>query len=158
MVTGGHRWSHLSLVRSRTSGMMALVVIMAQWPLIRNLSEERESKKCITYWHAGFTAVIKRFGAPPQWDGRSIRQIFGFIHITERASAPPPPRWQSEHEHLSAAAVQILLPFQPKSGAVSYSAYWVAIFEVVLFIWQWLWMERIHSIILPAKEEGGNSN
>ena len=34
-------WSHWSLMRSRTSLMMALMVIMAIWPLIRNLSRAR---------------------------------------------------------------------------------------------------------------------
>ena len=38
MVTYCHRWSHLSLARSRTSGVMPLMVIMALWPLSRNLS------------------------------------------------------------------------------------------------------------------------
>ena len=41
MVTYCHRWSHLSLARSRTSGVMPLMVIMALWPLIRNLSRVR---------------------------------------------------------------------------------------------------------------------
>ena len=37
LVTPGHIWSHLSLLRSRTSTKMTMMVIMALWPLNKEL-------------------------------------------------------------------------------------------------------------------------